>query len=447
MGTRSTCWPRSVGARPLRLQLLFYPVTDAAFETGAYHRFAEGYHLFVIMYPELRYFSLTGLKDEWSHPSNPGLREVLMMTLWESLGQLFQRDAQNRDRPIIPLEHVSPAPGDTASLGGGEGYFQLWVVRMFLKNDRDWFKSWYPVVQSLTTFRFGSQSNPVEIAQVAGPGYLHDVDPQHLDRIVQVDLPLTPLVPFTGGTVQIEAGLLAMQASDTLERFLGVMGSFAGLLAVPQLSTVLNVASAVSKGVDELIGISNKQMVLGFQRTLESAGGGGDNDLRPTYVAVIDAPSGTYSPDRLWIKDSKLLYGADPAGAQELAGVNFMLLRIETRRSRDDWDALTAISEPFAKAINALSQVDASGNPDVADAEIYVRAAAAAALGSPDLTVKDRVQVARAIRARYTDYKTALVGERAVAGPLAVPAMLDVGRAAKQQDTSPVTVGELFAEK
>ena len=343
------------------------------------------------------------------------------MSLWESLGQLFQRDTQNRDRPIIPMDHVSPAPGDTASLGGGEGYFQLWVVRMFLKNDRDWFKSWYPVVQSLTTFRFGNQSNPVEIAQVAGPGYLHDVDPQHLDRIVQVDLPLTPLVPFTGGTVQIEAGLLAMQASDTLERFLGVMGSFAGLLAVPQLSTVLNVASAVSKGVDELIGIGNKQMVLGFQRTLESAGGGGDNDLRPTYVAVIDAPSGTYSPDRLWIKDSKLMYGADPATAQELAGVNFMLLRIETRHSRDDWDALTAISEPFAKAINALSQVDAAGNPNVANAEVYVRSAAAAALGSPDLTVKDHVQVARAIRDRYTQYKAALVGERIVGRPWPPP--------------------------
>jgi acetyl esterase len=30
---------------PLRAQVLFYPVTDASFDTGSYHQFAEGYFL------------------------------------------------------------------------------------------------------------------------------------------------------------------------------------------------------------------------------------------------------------------------------------------------------------------------------------------------------------------------------------------------------------------
>ena len=33
------------GGPDIRLQLLFYPVTDAAFDTASYHQFAEGYHL------------------------------------------------------------------------------------------------------------------------------------------------------------------------------------------------------------------------------------------------------------------------------------------------------------------------------------------------------------------------------------------------------------------
>jgi acetyl esterase/lipase len=33
------------GDVPLAGQLLFCPVTDASFETGSYHRFAEGYFL------------------------------------------------------------------------------------------------------------------------------------------------------------------------------------------------------------------------------------------------------------------------------------------------------------------------------------------------------------------------------------------------------------------
>lgn len=367
------------------------------------------------------------------------------MPLWDSLTQLFQRDAQHLDRPVLPGDHVFPAPADTEAVAAGESYFQLWVVEMFLASDRDWFKSWYPVVQSLTTFRFGNQPNPIDIAQVAGPGYLRNIDPNHLDRTVQVDFPLTPLVPFSGGTVQVEAGLVAMQGSDTLRRFLDVMGNFAGLLAVPQLSTALSVANAVTRGVEQLLGASDRQMVLGFQRTYESAGGGGDNALRAGYVAIFRAPGGTYPSNRLWVKDSRLLYGADVATATPITGVDYMLLRIETRKHRDDWDALTTIQEPFSRAVNALNQLDANGNVDVANADAYIRSAVVAALNSPDLAARDRAQVARAIRDRYAEYKAAVVGERGLELPMP-PTISDVARLAQGLSATPVTAGELFPD-
>jgi hypothetical protein len=234
-----------------------------------------------------------------------------------------------------------------------------------------------------------------------------------------------------------------MRASDILKRFLDVMGSFADLLSVPQLSNALNVATAVSKGVDQLLGIDDKNMVLGYQRTLESAGGGGDNELRPGYVAVINAPSGTYKPQHLWIKDSKLLFGPELAKSRELTGVDFMLLRIETRRYRDDWDAFSSISEPFTKAMNTLMQLDAAGKPNVADAAAFIRAAAVAAMTSPDLTAKDRVQVARVIRNRYNEYKAAMLGERSLKAPKP-PVLADMARTAHQINDSPTTVGQLF---
>ena len=45
MATAVTRLARERGGPTIRLQLLFYPVTDAAFETASYHQFAEGYHL------------------------------------------------------------------------------------------------------------------------------------------------------------------------------------------------------------------------------------------------------------------------------------------------------------------------------------------------------------------------------------------------------------------
>ena len=140
-----------------------------------------------------------------------------------------------------------------------------------------------------------------------------------------------------------------------------------------------------------------------------------------------------------------------------------MLLRLETLPERDDWDGLAAINDPWKKAIDALSQTDASGMPRLADAETFVRVAAVAALNSPDLTAKDRVRVAKAIRDRFQEYKSALgLGTEAAPGGTSfgeIPTATEVARAAahpptlatvaaqaRHIDPSPVTAGELFGD-
>jgi acetyl esterase/lipase len=45
MSAALTLMAKERGDVPLVQQVLFYPVTDAAFETGSYHQFAEGYFL------------------------------------------------------------------------------------------------------------------------------------------------------------------------------------------------------------------------------------------------------------------------------------------------------------------------------------------------------------------------------------------------------------------
>jgi acetyl esterase len=45
MAAAVTLLSRERGGPGIRLQLLFYPATDAAFDTASYHQFAEGYHL------------------------------------------------------------------------------------------------------------------------------------------------------------------------------------------------------------------------------------------------------------------------------------------------------------------------------------------------------------------------------------------------------------------
>jgi hypothetical protein len=243
-----------------------------------------------------------------------------------------------------------------------------------------------------------------------------------------------------------------MQADDVLQRFVDVMGNVAKLVSVPQISTAVAVAGTVSSAVQTLVGVGNKQLVLGYIDSFvgaDAAGGGGSPGLRSTYIALINAPAGTYDPKQLWADHRKLLHGPNIESARELSGVDYMLIQLEIRRERDDWDQLTSISEPFSKAIEALGQLDpATGEPKLAEADAFVRSAAVAALNSPDLTAVDRMRVARAIRKRFTSYREALEQERAaraISLPRA-PTILDVAESARGMSREEVTVQELFRD-
>src|SRR5438876_4749833 len=79
MATVITRLARERGGPDIRLQLLFYPVTDAAFDTTSYRQFAEGYHL--------RRDAMMWFWDQYT--TNPGERhEITASPLRASTEQL-----------------------------------------------------------------------------------------------------------------------------------------------------------------------------------------------------------------------------------------------------------------------------------------------------------------------------------------------------------------------
>ena len=176
-----------------------------------------------------------------------------------------------------------------------------------------------------------------------------------------------------------------------------MVGDFAGLLAVPQLSAALNVAGPVANGVQELLGVSNGALHLGLHQVFTGRGGGGANELKAGYIAVILAQEGEVDKDRLWIVEDRLRYGAGAASSTPFTGYTYMLFRIENREERDDWNSLTSIREPFDKAIEALLAGEEQR------AESFLRTAITMALQSPDLTKADRRRVAQALKEEYNE--------------------------------------------
>lgn len=338
------------------------------------------------------------------------------MSLSNKILDLFDRNARKYMYTPIDFDHVKDATYSSEPLEGGKNYFRLWLSEMCLAKDREWFKCWYPVVHSLISIRFGTQE--VNLPYVAGSLNLSDVNSRNLDRVIQLNYPMTSLMPFNGGVVEVTAGILAMQGDDYLNRFIKVMGDFASILVVPQLSVALNVAGPIATGVEELLGASNGDLHLGLHQAYVGKGGGSTNTLKAGYMAAILAEENELDSNKLWVVNDRLRYGTSADNSKPLTGRTYMLFRIESREERDDMDGLTNISKPFNEAISA----QLFGEEE--RAKTLLRTSIVAAMTSPDLTRADRRRVAQAMKDSFDsdlNFMTGTIKREGPAFPLSEP--------------------------
>lgn len=357
------------------------------------------------------------------------------MSLLDWFRTRFRDDAKKYKYTEIDPTHISFKDGhkiNPTPLEAGRHYFRLWLVEMFIKRDRDWFKSWHPAVHSAVTFRFGDREEV--ITHVAGQNRLTDVGQENLDKVVNVNHQLTSLLPFNGGTVEVDAGLLAMQGSDSLGSFIKVLGDFSSLLVVPQLSAALAIATPLANGITELVGATDGSLVLGLHDTWTGQAGG-SNVLREKYFAVILAEDHELREEKLWVENDRLKYGDSLQSSRLLTGYHYMLFRIERQDAFDSWDSLSPIKEPFEQALLLIQ----TGN--VEQAEGLIKQAKLAAFKAKELTRDvDRRRVVEMIQKKFDEAKEIIGGlgafdaerDLSLGAVMTAPSAMSVEAAAEQ---------------
>src|SRR6187551_2373388 len=171
------------------------------------------------------------------------------MNLWQTITNWIIQPATPMYYGRIPDDRVDvDAPGALAK--PGEVYLRLWLTQMYLKNDRTWFQDWYPTAHALVKVRYADQE--LTVPYLAGPGFLKNLNQANLNKVIQLSHQMTGLLPFNGGTVEIQAGLIAMKGGNQLTAALDVISGMSSLLAVPQLSSVLTIAAPLASGVQGL---------------------------------------------------------------------------------------------------------------------------------------------------------------------------------------------------
>lgn len=294
------------------------------------------------------------------------------MSLWERVKSWWTEEADQ-------LLFAYLADGD--ALSANETYFRLWLSDMFLARSRHWGQNQWPAVHATVQLKFAKRDG-AQFTRVARPpeGMLGDG--------VRQDYALTPLVPFSGGVVEIEGGLVELQGPKPLDAAIEVLQDFSGMVGAP-LVTGLDVAQKVSNGVSKLLDSVQSNIVLGVYRSLVAAGGDATNLLRPGHLVVVRATASQVDDTRLSVRDSRLHLGDEP-----LEGYDYMVFRVESRRERDDYRGLFA--DLLGKATEA-----ALGQDEQVFGErsrtLYV-----AVLTCEDLTPPDRQRIVRGFKAELT---------------------------------------------
>lgn len=358
------------------------------------------------------------------------------MSLWDLIKSWKTREGKQYICHAIPGARTDAAYDDTP-LQPYQSYVRIWLAQMFLTRSRDWFRDWYPAVHSSVTLRFGPSGEQTTFSRVArapeevtGPGVLQNFR-------------LSELLPYSGGPVDIDAALIALEGDDgALRAALDVLTSFAGLVA-PPLGKSLSLARKVGEGIATLFDAAGGKVHLCLHDGYISQGGGGGNELRPGYIAVILATDRDLDRGKLSVAGDRLLYQPDDHPPAPLTGYDHMLLRIEKRVERPDW-RLPDIQELMDKAVDAFIK----GKED--EGEAYRRAALATAVTSADLAMHDRRRVAMMVKAHIDEFRDVARGltprsAEAAQAPLdelmegAIPA-------AEAMNRPPITLGELLRD-
>ena len=246
-------------------------------------------------------------------------------------------------------DHVAEG-GTGQAIEFDEAYFTVRMKEVFLRRIRLLWRKSYPVLHGFTEYA-GLADHAI-----AGPGQLQDLGDVNLDRVITLNYRLTGPTAYKGGDVSILVGLYSVPGQDAAKALISTIGTLASF-GGPQFGQAVQIAGLVKDGVDKILGLGDTKLELGVRDSFFPEG----NPLRSGYHVGIAAPAGQVNVPALWLKDGRLVQGADPIASSPYEEHDYMVLAIERSNRRDDWPLLPGLSEfnPKFSAIMADSGLGA----------------------------------------------------------------------------------------
>lgn len=259
----------------------------------------------------------------------------------------------------------------------GHDYLTMRVVSARIDHVRRWTSKFYGCVHSrvgYSHFRKGK----IQYQTIVSPTLMKEMDPENLDRVIQVDKPILGPVPFID-EVSLELGLFSVRGTDLASPYIDLLTSLSEKSGSSIFASASDFVEPIKKGADLLFGnTKNSELEIGCDKNFL--------ELETGEWALIRAPKGKVNISDLRIdqSDGRLLTSDD----EPFVGFPYVVIRIESSRSRKDWMHIPELKEAW----EGIGMAAMSGQLD--DAEQLLRQFSLICRWSPDLVEADRVRLA-----------------------------------------------------
>jgi hypothetical protein len=274
------------------------------------------------------------------------------------------------------------ADPDAEPLYPGGGYVRLWLAEGFLATARNWGTDQYPALHGAVCF-------PVP---GGGPSRYTTLTRPPLAPGAHHDFPITPLLPYHGGVIEIDAALYRVMSDSPLVTVLQLLGALQPLLG-PPLDLAAAISDKLGDGIGAVLDAHQQEPLLALHQSLVAPGGGGTT-VRSGHCVVLGSPRERLAGTPAVAGGHLVLSAA--SGEQQPTGTDYLVLRVECRTERDDWNL------PYLDTLIAASaEAYLTGQPSRFESlrtEAILRA-----YNSPDLVPVDRKRVALLVRERIDE--------------------------------------------
>jgi len=238
----------------------------------------------------------------------------------------------------ITPNHVLDREFTKGEFKAGEDYFEIRLVRHFLKYQRSYWKEYDPITIVLTEFIHGNSIKAFPF--IVGPELLKGkVDLQDDDNISYVNTRVAGPTPYQGDQMVIFTGLFGMKTKDWAKKSLNLIQNVASAFNAAILTNYLNIASPLLTGIEDFLSMKDMELRIGQRNEMKDSSLADGSQFRPGVWVLIKSEK-NIEQNTVWLQNDKLYIGNNKDSLEEYKEDDYLIYSIEKLKTRHDYKTL-----------------------------------------------------------------------------------------------------------